>query len=95
MKLYNNLLVHSVQKDYIAQIGDPLFGQPSRPDTSVYGLNDKSRRYFADELQPTKFDRKGLVATANNGVNLNAGAFFITLTDKPIESFYQKHTVFG
>jgi len=26
---------------------------------------------------------------------LNAGAFFITLTDNPIESFYKKHTIFG
>lgn len=32
---------------------------------------------------------------SNTGRHLNASAFFITLTDTPIEQFYQKHTVFG
>jgi cyclophilin family peptidyl-prolyl cis-trans isomerase len=87
--------VHSVQKDYIAQLGDPAFGTPARADTSVYGIDNESRRFFKDEISATKFSKKGLVATANTAPDQNAGAFFITLADGPIESLFKKHTIFG
>ena len=93
MKYYNDSLFHSMQKDYICQTGMPSSGQA----TSVWGLvdGDVTKRYFNDELSKRKFDTKGLVAMSNTGRNLNSSAFFITLTDTPIDQFYQKHTVFG
>ena len=35
------------------------------------------------------------MATSNVGLNMNTSAFFITLGNEPIESFYKKHTIFG
>lgn len=32
---------------------------------------------------------------ANQGPNLNASSFFITLTNDPLEQFNKKHTIFG
>jgi cyclophilin family peptidyl-prolyl cis-trans isomerase len=36
-----------------------------------------------------------MVATANNGTNLNDSDFFITLTNANLQSLAGKHTVFG
>ena len=51
--------------------------------------------FFKDEISSLRFAKRGLVATANTGPDLNASAFFITLTDQPIESLFKKHTIFG
>ena len=61
----------------------------------MFGLDDAARRHFDDELSAVKFDRKGLVATANKAPGENAGAFFITLANRPIDSLFKKHTIFG
>ena len=71
--------------------------------SNVRILNGKSQRFFHDEIQPDfKIKKKGLVATANLGPNLNTSdvsfdliKFFITLTDEPLASLNGKHTVFG
>eukprot|EP00347_Sterkiella_histriomuscorum_P000769 403374574 len=60
--------------------------------------------YFPDEIKaksssssgvPQKFNRKGLVAMANKGPNMNGSAFFITLSDNEIQHLNNKHTIFG
>jgi len=39
MKFYNDLLVHSVQKDYLAQIADPSYvPELKRQVNSIWGL---------------------------------------------------------
>ena len=44
-----------------------------------------------------KFDKTGLVATANEGPHLNTSSFFVTLrpSGQEIREFKNKHTIFG
>ena len=53
--------------------------------------------YFQDEVWPRRFDKRGLVATANPGPHLNTSSFFITLRPdgQEIREFKNKHTIFG
>lgn len=53
--------------------------------------------YFDDEVWPRKFNKRGLVATANEGPNMNTSSFFITLRPDghEIREFKNKHTIFG
>ena len=85
MKFYNDALVTFMQKDFIAKIEklDPLKGEKTNAPLleSIWSLTskDKTRNYFEDEVWPRKFDKRGLVATANNGPHLNTSSFFVTL----------------
>jgi peptidyl-prolyl cis-trans isomerase-like 4 len=76
-------------------MGDPSTTDSGRQQTSVWGLQDPAKRFFKDEISDLGFDRRGLVASANISPDLNASSFFITLTEKPIESMFKKHTIFG
>jgi cyclophilin family peptidyl-prolyl cis-trans isomerase len=69
----NQRLISSVQKDY-------LFEVTGSPDHSCF-----DEQYFDDELTSKKFNRKGLVAMSNQGPNLNASNFFVTLTDQNLD----------
>lgn len=95
VKYYNNCLFFDVQKHHIAISGDPSNGK--RNETSIFSLvtKDPTKKYFKDQISQRKFDRKGLVATANLGPDLNTSAFFITLSDSEIPSYFKKHTIFG
>ena len=87
LKKLNGRLFISVQKDYLATVcEEPGTGS----DESVY-----QHKFFADEITKRKFAKKGLLAMANTGPNLNASNFFITLGDERIDSLYKKHTIFG
>ena len=51
--------------------------------------------YFKDEIRPKlKFTRRGTVAMANLGPDLNDSRFFITLADG-LHQLDGKHTIFG
>ena len=79
LKYYNNCLFHSVQKNFIAETGDPAVNKKSLRvnrennlilPSSVFGIvsKDSSKRYFKDEISDTrKFSGKGVVASANLG----------------------------
>ena len=107
LKYYNNTLVHSVEKNHLAQFGDPTVGlskagsvvaENIKLPCSVFGIvtKDPAKRYFDDQISQTrKFKGKGLVATANLGPNLNTSTFFVTLTDDELPSLFKKHTIFG
>jgi peptidyl-prolyl cis-trans isomerase-like 4 len=98
MKYYNNCLFYDVQKDYLAQTGDPSNSGGS--GTSIWGLTGGDR-FFVDEINPNeersrKFDKPGLVAMANKGPNMNGSAFFISLADlKEGQMLHKRHTIFG
>ena len=97
VKYYNNTLVYDVQKDYIAQCGDPT--NTGNGGTSIWGLvsGRPDKRYFDDELSAKRvFNRKGLVAMSNRGPNMNASAFFITLTSEGLaHEMHKRHTIIG
>jgi len=48
-----------------------------------------------EDAQSAVFKRKGLVATANEGPDLNSSNFFLTLTGDHLETLDKKHTIFG
>jgi len=94
IKYYNNCLFHTVQKDYIAQAGDPT--NTGTGGSSVYAkLPGLAQRYFRDEISQTlKHNVRGTVAMANEKPHQNGSQFYITLRDK-VEYLDQKHTIFG
>jgi peptidyl-prolyl cis-trans isomerase-like 4 len=95
IKYYNNCLFYDVQKDFIAQTGDPE--NTGRGGSSIYGIvNGEKYKYFDDEVNPTlRHNKIGVVSTANLGPNLNNSTFLIQLTDKNLQYLNEKHTVFG
>eukprot|EP00249_Psilotum_nudum_P015471 c25343_g1_i1 orf=356-2314(-) len=94
IKYYNNCLFHTVQKDFIAQTGDPM-GTGSGGDSIYKFLYGDQARFFDDEIHPNlKHDKIGTVAMASGGENLNASQFYIT-TRASLDYLDGKHTVFG
>ncbi|GLJ53270.1 hypothetical protein SUGI_1135250 [Cryptomeria japonica] len=94
IKYYNNCLFHSVQKDFIAQTGDPS-GKGTGGDSIYKFLYGEQARFFGDEIHPDlKHTKVGTVAMASGGENLNASQFYITLREE-LDYLDGKHTVFG
>eukprot|EP00930_Biecheleria_cincta_P046194 TRINITY_DN31865_c0_g1_i1.p1 TRINITY_DN31865_c0_g1~~TRINITY_DN31865_c0_g1_i1.p1 ORF type:complete len:433 (-),score=67.17 TRINITY_DN31865_c0_g1_i1:85-1359(-) len=94
MKYYNNCLFFSVQKDFIAQTGDPT--NTGKGGCCVHAkLPGLGHRFFKDEIHPgLKHSVKGTVAMANSKPNENGSQFYITLRSK-VEQLDGKHTIFG
>eukprot|EP01125_Pyxidicula_operculata_P014371 TRINITY_DN4780_c0_g1_i1.p1 TRINITY_DN4780_c0_g1~~TRINITY_DN4780_c0_g1_i1.p1 ORF type:complete len:511 (-),score=128.77 TRINITY_DN4780_c0_g1_i1:143-1675(-) len=94
LKYYNNCIFHNIQKNYLAQTGDP--DGNGRGGSSVYGLlYGEQARFFQDEIKPhLKHKEIGTVAMASPGPNLNSSQFYIT-TAADLDSLDEKHTVFG
>ena len=94
LKYYNNCLFHNVQKDFLVQTGDPT--GTGKGGSSVNGvLYGEQARYFDDEINSSiKHTKRGTVAMANAGKNMNASQFYITANDS-LDSLDGKHTIFG
>jgi len=95
IKYYNDCLFYDVQKDFLAQTGDP--DNTGRGGNSIYGIiNGEKHRYFDDEIRPhLRHNKIGVISTANIGPNMNSSTFFIQLTDNNLSYLNEKHTVFG
>lgn len=66
VKYYNNSVFYNVQKNYIAQVGDPTNKGTGGSSIWEYVSKDESQKYFKDEFHPSlKFNKKGLLAMAN------------------------------
>nr|XP_022302004.1 peptidyl-prolyl cis-trans isomerase-like 4 [Crassostrea virginica] len=94
VKYYNFSLFYSVQRNLVAQTGDPT--GTGKGGESIYGkLYGDQAKFFEMELTPRmKHSRAGLVSMVNNGQNLHGSQFFITLADN-LDYLDGKHTVFG
>lgn len=93
MKYYNNSLIHTVQKDYICQGGDPT--NTGKGGVSCWAKLPGGTKYFKDEINAKlKHNVKGTVAMANEKAHENGSQFYITLRDK-VEYLDGKHTIFG
>ncbi|KMT08259.1 hypothetical protein BVRB_6g141870 [Beta vulgaris subsp. vulgaris] len=91
---YDGCLFHTVHKDFTAQTGDPT-GTGTGGDSIYTFLDGDKCRFFKDEIHPDlNHSKKGTVAMASAGKNLNASQFYITLR-KDIDYLDGKHTVFG
>ncbi|KAF9624092.1 hypothetical protein IFM89_007790 [Coptis chinensis] len=94
IKYYNGCLFHTVQNNFIAQTGDPT-GTGKGGDSIYKFLYGDQARFFGDEIRPElKHSKKGTVAMASAGENLNASQFYFTLRDD-LDYLDEKHTVFG
>ncbi|KAK1417961.1 hypothetical protein QVD17_27097 [Tagetes erecta] len=94
IKYYNGCLFHTVQKDFTAQTGDPT-GTGSGGDSIYKFLYGDQARFFQDEIHlDLKHAKKGTIAMASAGENLNASQFYITLRDD-LDYLDGKKTVFG
>ncbi|TPX60297.1 hypothetical protein PhCBS80983_g01868 [Powellomyces hirtus] len=100
IKYYNFVLFHNLQKNFMAQTGDPLgTGQGGE---SVWGvISGPGRRYFNPEIHPKlKHRRKGTVSFAttasdDTGSAVAGSQFFITLSENHLDYLDGKHAVFG
>ncbi|KAK3042598.1 hypothetical protein RJ639_000850 [Escallonia herrerae] len=91
IKYYNGCLFHTVQKDFTAQTGDPT-GTGSGGDSVYKFLYGDQARFFGDEIHlDLKHSKKGTVAMASAGENLNASQFYFTLRDD-LDYLDGKHT---
>ncbi|XP_066369883.1 peptidyl-prolyl cis-trans isomerase CYP59-like isoform X2 [Miscanthus floridulus] len=94
MKYYNGCLFHKVEKDFLAQTGDPT-GIGTGGDSVYKFLYGDQARFFDDEIRPElRHSKTGTVAMASAGENCNASQFYITLRDD-VDYLDDKHTVFG
>lgn len=94
LKYYNNCIFYNVQRDFIAQTGDPT--NTGRGGESVWGvLFGDQARFFEDEIRPhVRHTKRGMVGMAGAGENSNASQFYIT-TGAELQSLDEKHTLFG
>lgn len=94
VKYYNFSLFHSVQRNLVAQTGDPT--GTGRGGESIFGkLYGDQARYFEWEVTPRiKHKNVGTVSMVNNGDNMHGSQFFITLGEN-LDYLDGKHTVFG
>eukprot|EP01080_Neovahlkampfia_damariscottae_P003248 gene3248-5691_t len=95
IKYYNNCLFFNVQKDFLAQTGDPT--NTGTKGTSIFGLLDgKPKGYFKDEFhKDLKHNKMGLLSYSNTGKHTNTSQFFVTLTNKHLDHLDSKNTLFG
>lgn len=85
---YNNTIFHRLVPNFIIQGGDPT----GTGSGGISALNDGEP--FEDELHSRlKFNRRGLLGTANEGKDSNGSQFFLTLDATP--ELQGKHTMFG
>lgn len=102
MKYYNSCLFHRIERDFIAQTGDPT-GEGSGGG-SVFGLIGDSNEgtkhsgqvLFPREVKPKlRHEKKGTLSMVNNGHDLHGSQFFLTLADGLDSLDDGGHTVFG
>ena len=91
-KYYNYCLFHSVERNFIAQAGDP----EKDGGKSIWGLikGDEFKYYEAEVVPRLKHKKIGTISMVNNGNDCNASQFYITLRED-VDYLDGKHTIFG
>uniref|UniRef100_T1K9L7 Peptidyl-prolyl cis-trans isomerase n=2 Tax=Tetranychus urticae TaxID=32264 RepID=T1K9L7_TETUR len=96
MKFYNFCGFHRLEKDFIAQTGDPT-GTGEGGHSVFYFINyeNEKSKFFAREVVPkVNHTRLGTVSMVNNGDDMHGSQFFITLRED-LDYLDGIHTVFG
>jgi peptidyl-prolyl cis-trans isomerase-like 4 len=95
VKYYNFGIFHSIQRNLVAQAGDPL-GTGRSGESIFKKLYGDQAAYFEAEVKPRiKHKKLGTVSMVNNGSNMHGSQFFITLSPDIDYLDGQQHTVFG
>lgn len=94
MKYYNFCLMFSIQRNFIAQTGDPSASGKGGESIfqKVYG--DQARFYEGEKLPIMKHSQLGTVSMVSCGNHLFGSQFFITLGED-LDSLDSEHLVFG
>ncbi|GFY51864.1 peptidyl-prolyl cis-trans isomerase-like 4 [Trichonephila inaurata madagascariensis] len=94
VKYYNLCIFHKVERNFIAQTGDPT--STGRGGESVFSrIYGDQAAYFEAELKPRlKHEKLGSLSMVNNGNNMNGSQFFFTLGEN-LSYLDEVHTVFG
>ena len=94
IKYYNFCLFHSVQRDFIAQSGDPT-GTGEGGQSVWASFKGEDYKFFESEVSPSiKHKKLGAVSMVDNGSGLHTSQFFVTLREG-LSYLDGKHTVFG
>ncbi|CAB4056036.1 PPIL4 [Lepeophtheirus salmonis] len=96
VKYYNYQLINSVQREFIAQTGDPT--GTGRGGDSIFGrlYGNQARFFEGDPMIPKiRHSKPGLISMVNTGSNLYGSQFFITLGSDLSYLDEQTHCVFG
>lgn len=94
MKFYNLNLLFSVERNFIAQTGDPT-GTGKGGDSiykTMYG--DQARFFEGEKLPVIKHEKLGLISMVSCGSHLYGSQFFLTLGEH-LDSLDGEHIVFG
>nr|CAG4650293.1 EOG090X0971 [Sida crystallina] len=94
MKFYNFSRFHYVERNFLAQTGDPT--GTGRGGESVYGklYGEQARFYEAEQVPILKHTKPGILSMVNVGENMIGSQFFITLGDN-LDYLDKEHCVFG
>ena len=95
MKYYNHCKFFDIQKDFMAQTGDPT--NTGRGGDSVFKfLYGEQARFFEDEIHATrKHEKFGTVSMAPAAENANASQFIITTRAGAVDALDGTRTIFG
>ena len=86
---YRNSIIHRVEKGFIIQGGDTIFGNGSGGESIYNGKKFKDERAGL----ALKHNRAGILSMGNSGKNSNTSQFFVTLDKAP--QCDQRHVIFG
>ncbi|XP_054717818.1 peptidyl-prolyl cis-trans isomerase-like 4 [Uloborus diversus] len=94
IKYYNMCLFHKVERNFIAQSGDPT--GTGRGGGSIFShLYGDQATYFDIEKKPRlKHEKRGTLSMVNNGNSMIGSQFFITLGEN-LTYLDDDHSVFG
>nr|CAG4645642.1 EOG090X0971 [Lynceus sp. MCZ IZ 141354] len=94
IKAYNLCLFYYVERDFIAQTGDPT--GTGRGGESIYGkmYGEQARFFEAEEMPKLKHLKPGTLSMVNVGNNMLGSQFFITLGEN-LEYLDGEHFAFG
>ncbi|GAU97479.1 hypothetical protein RvY_08765 [Ramazzottius varieornatus] len=94
VKYYNYAVFFNVQRDFIAQTGDPT--GTGKGGESVFSklYGDQAAFFEPEKMPPMKHVSVGTLSMANNGHSMHGSQFFVTLSEN-LTYLDDVHTVFG
>lgn len=95
IKYYHWCIFHRVERDFLAQTGDPT-GSGEGGVSLEAALDPAASPYLADEFSKSLRHRaRGLLGMANAGPDRNGAQFYITLTERALPFLDDRYSIFG